>query len=151
VIVRAIRSVDVHAELEPPRLLRGDGKRPDGATLDPWNRGQYLVWDFTCPDTLAPSHLNQSSLAAGSAAVKAETNKRMKYTELADSGDYIFAPIAVETLGAWGPSALAICAEIGGRIAARTGDPRATSFLRQRMDIAVQKGNAAAVVGTLPR
>jgi hypothetical protein len=75
----------------------------------------------------------------------------MKYTELADSGDYIFAPIAVENLGAWGPSALAIFAEIGGRIAARTGDPRATSFLRQRMDIAVQKGNAAAVVGTLPR
>ena len=26
VIVRAVRSVEVHAELEPPRLLRGDGK-----------------------------------------------------------------------------------------------------------------------------
>jgi hypothetical protein len=90
-------------------------------------------------------------LAAGSAAVKAEVNKKTKYIELADSGDYIFTPIAVETLGAWGPSALAICAEIGGRIAVRTGDPRATSYLRQRMDIAVQKGNAAAVVGTLPR
>ena len=151
VLVRAIRSIDVHAELEPPRLLRSDGKRPDGATLDPWNRGQYLVWDFTCPDTLAPSHLNQSSLAAGSAAVKAEANKRQKYVELANSGDYIFTPIAVETLGAWGPSALAICAEIGGRIAARTGDPRATSFLRQRMDIAVQRGNSAAVVGTFQR
>ena len=150
VLVRAIRSIDVHAELEPPRLLRGDGKRPDGATLDPWNRGQYLVWDFTCPDTLAPSHLNQSSTAAGLAAVKAESNKRTKYTEFEQSGDYIFAPIAIETLGAWGPSALEICAEIGGRIAARTGDPRSTSFLRQRMDIAVQRGNAAAVVGTLP-
>ena len=90
-------------------------------------------------------------MAAGSAAVKAEANKRQKYVELANSGDYIFTPIAVETLGAWGPSALAICAEIGGRIAARTGDPRATSFLRQRMDIAVQRGNAAAVVGTFPR
>ena len=76
VIVRAIRSVDVHAELEPSRLLRGDGKRPDGATLDPWHAGKYFVWDFTCPDTLAPSHLNQSSLAAGSAAVEAETKKR---------------------------------------------------------------------------
>ena len=39
VLVRAIRSIDVHAELEPPRLLRSDGKRLDGATLDPWNRG----------------------------------------------------------------------------------------------------------------
>ena len=132
-------------------LLRTDGKRPDGATLDPWNRGEYLVWDFTSLDTLAPSHLNQSTLAAGSAAVKAEANKRLKYLELANSGDYIFPPIAVDTLGAWGPSALAFCAEICRRIAARTGDTRATSFLRQRMDIAVQRGNAFAVVGTFPR
>ena len=80
VIVRAIRSVDVHAELEPPRFLRDDFKRPDGATLDPWKRGKYLVWDFTCPDTLAPSHLNRSSTAAGSAAVLAEENKRVKYS-----------------------------------------------------------------------
>jgi len=36
VIIRAVRSVESHAELEPTRLLRGDGKRPDGATLDPW-------------------------------------------------------------------------------------------------------------------
>ena len=40
VIVRAIRSVEVHAELEPSRLLRGDGKRPDGANLDPWHTGR---------------------------------------------------------------------------------------------------------------
>ena len=49
VIVRAIRSVEIHAELETSRLLRGDGKSPDGATLDPWHTGRYLVWDFTCP------------------------------------------------------------------------------------------------------
>ena len=153
VILRAIRSVGVHAELEPPRLLRGDGKRPDGASLDPWHSGisgQYLVWDFTCPDTLAPSHLNQSSLAAGSAASRAEANKNTKYSELAANGDYIFAPIAIETLGAWGPSAQSLCSEIGGRIASQSGDLRALSFLRQRLSIAVQRGNAAAVVGTFP-
>ena len=57
VILRSIRSVNTHAELEPPRLLRLDGKRPDGATLDPWHSGYYLVWDFTCPDTLDPRTL----------------------------------------------------------------------------------------------
>ena len=40
VVVRAIRSIGVLAGLEPARLLRGEGKRPDGATLDHWNRGQ---------------------------------------------------------------------------------------------------------------
>ena len=122
VIVRAVRSAEVHAELEPSRLLRGDGKRPDGATLDPWHSGRYLVWDFTCP---------------------------LKYAELTSSGDFIFAPIAIETLGTWGPSALALCAEIGDRVANLTGDIRAPSFLKQRLALAVQRGNAA-VVGTHP-
>ena len=150
VIVRAIRSTEVHAELEPCRLLRDDNKRPDGATLDPWSRGKYLVWDFTCPDTLAPSHLLRSSTAAGSAAEAAEAKKRTKYNELARSGDFTLAPVAVETLGAWGPSALELCRDIGSRIAKCSGDTRSTEFLRQRLGIAVQKGNAAAVLGTLP-
>jgi len=150
VIIRAIRAAEIHAELEPPRLSIGDKKRPDGATLDPWSSGKYLVWDFTCPDTLAPSHLGSSSLAAGSAATSAEARKNLKYSKLASSGDMIFTPIAIETLGVWGPSAIAICAEIGGRLASLTGDLRAPSFLRQRLALAVQRGNAAAVVGTHP-
>jgi hypothetical protein len=149
VIVRAIRSTDVHAELEPSRLLRDDLKRPDGATLDPWARGKYLVWDFTCPDTLAPSHLNRSATASGSAAVMAEVKKRTKYGELANSGNYDFVPVAVETLGSWGPAAEQITAEIGGRIARLTGDLRSTAFLRQRISVAIQKGNAAAIQGTI--
>src|SRR5206468_299886 len=151
VILRAIRALKVHAELEPPRLLRSDGKRPDGVTLDPWHSGRYLVWDFTCPDTLAPSHVRNSSQVAGSAAEAAEARKQTKYSDLVVSGDFTFAPIAVETLGAWGPSALSICAEIGGRTAALTGDARSFAFLRQRLGIAVQKDNAAAVVGTVPQ
>lgn len=150
VIIRAIRSIEVHAELEPSRLLRGDGKRPDGATLDPWHRGKYLVWDFTCPDTLAPSHFGLSSQAAGLVASNAESKKVAKYAELAASDNYMFCPIAIETLGSWGPSAVEICAEIGARISAHSGDSRSTAFLRQRLALAVQRGNAAAIGGTSP-
>jgi hypothetical protein len=78
-------------------------------------------------------------------------NKQTKYSELVKSGDYDFAPVAIETLGAWGPSAIELCADIGGRIASLTGDRRSVAFLRQRMDIAVQRGNAAAVLGTFPQ
>ena len=119
----------------------------------PWTPGARepnLVWDFTCPDTLAPSHQNLSSQAAGSVAEQAENRKNSKYAELVASGDLIFAPIAIETLGVWGPSALEICADIGGRIASRTGDSRAFAFLMQRLGIAVQRGNADAVIGTIP-
>src|SRR4029077_1899075 len=109
VILRAVRSANIHAELEPLRLLRGDGKRPDRATLDPWSGGRYLVWDFTCPDTLAPSHVTQSSSLASSIAQDAEQRKCTKYRELA-SGDYIFTP--VDTLGSWGPAASSFCYEL---------------------------------------
>lgn len=105
VILRAVRSLNIHAELEPPRLLRGDGKRPDGATVDPWSGGRYLVWDFTCPDTVAPSHLTQSAREAGSAAAGAENRKVSKYRSIMASGDYVFTPVAIETFGAWGPAA----------------------------------------------
>jgi len=80
----------------------------------------------------------------------AEGKKRAKYGELTRSGDYLFVPIAVETLGAWGPAALEICDEIGGRIRRCTGEVRSTAFLKQRMAVAIQKGNAASVLGTLP-
>ena len=148
VIARAFRSLKIPVELEPVRLLRGDGKRPDGATLIPFSQGKCLVWDFTCPDTLAPSHLSQSSIASGSAASGAESRKRVKYAELARS--HTFVPVAVETLGAWGEGAIDLTADLGRRLSIVTGDPRSTSFLRQRLDIAIQRGNSLAVRGTVP-
>jgi hypothetical protein len=148
ILVRAIRAINIHAELEPNKLLRNDGKRPDGATLDPWRNGRYLVWDFTSPDTLAPSHIKQTSLAAGTAALEAERNKHTKYQEIVSSNRFIFAPIAIETLGAWGPSAQEILKELGSRIAKHTGDARSFTFLKQRLDIAIQRGNAASIAGT---
>ena len=148
IIARAFRSAEVPADLEPQGLLRGDGKRPDGATLIPWSRGKHAVWDFTCPDTLAPSHLAKTSLAVGSAAQAAEANKRVKYAGLGSG--YTFYPVAIETLGAWGKEAQGLVSELGGRLAALTGEPRSLTFLRQRLGIAMMRGNAAAIRGTLP-
>ena len=148
VLIRAIRAADVQAELEPQFLLRAGEQRPDGATLDPWHQGRYLTWDFTCPDTLAASYVAQSAASVGSAAGRAEQNKRTKYAELVSSN--LFTPIAIESLGTWGASAEEICRDIGARLAAITGDPRSHLFLKQRLALAVQRGNAASISGTLP-
>jgi len=32
--------------------------RPVGLSLSPWSHGWCPVWDFTCRDTLTPSHLD---------------------------------------------------------------------------------------------
>ena len=86
-------------------------------------------------------------MAAGSVAEAAEFRKLLKYASLIPAFD--FAPVAIETLGAWGPGAVALAKDLGGRITSISGDPRATFFFRQRLDVAVQRGNAAAVRGTV--
>jgi len=43
-----------------------------------------------------------------------------------------------------------LISELGRRIALVTGEPRTASFLRQRIDVAMQRGNAAAILGTIP-
>ena len=93
-------AADTHTELEPSRFLRNDNKRPDGAMLTPGpERG---TWDFTRPDTLAPSHLPRSSTAQGR---QLSWQRARKKPSTSNSQSW-------ETLGARGPSALDITAEI---------------------------------------
>lgn len=146
-IKRALTSAEVPSRLEPVSLTRSDGKRPDGLTLMPWSNGRCLVWDFTCPDTLAPSHLARAVAGPSVVANDAEDRKHAKYACL--SPQYIFTPVAVETLGALGDEATAFLRDVGRRIAAVTAEPRSTQFLLQRLSIAIQRGNAACVLGTI--
>jgi hypothetical protein len=59
-------------------------------------------------------------------------------------------PLAFETLGAWGAEAVGFVAELGRKMAAVTGDLRETAFLRQRVSVAIQRGNAIACRGSIP-
>ena len=62
---------------------------------------------------------------------------------------HAFVPLAFETLGAWGVQCQRFVSELGRLITLITGDTRETSYLRQRLSIAVQRGNAIACRGTL--
>ena len=148
ILQRALGSAQVAAVTEPPGLTRDDGRRPDGLTLFPWSQGRCLVWDYTCRDTLAPSNTNLTSQGAGKAASKAEKDKMTHYLDLCTT--YIVTPVAMETLGSWGPSGLKFVKEVGKKISDSTGEKRSTSFLFQAISIAVQRGNAASIRGTVP-
>ena len=102
---------------------------------------------MTSLDTLAASHLAESAVRAGSAAAKAEVAKTSKYAQIAVT--YAFVPLAFESLGAWGVQCQQFVSELGRRITTATGDARETSYLRQRLSIAVQRGNAIACRGTM--
>ncbi len=57
-------------------------ERPDGATLAPWKSGCLLVWDATCPDTLAPSYTLFFTQEPRKVAVNAEERKIEIYRDL---------------------------------------------------------------------
>jgi len=98
----------------------------DGVTLVPWKRGRCLAWDATCPDTYAQSAIHESSVQAGSAAVKAELNKSRKYVDIIAGVDFI--PFAIETLGVWGLQALELVSQIGRRLTSTTHEPRSMNL-----------------------
>ncbi|CAH2229093.1 jg2538 [Pararge aegeria aegeria] len=134
--------------LEPIGLARSDCKRPDGMTLIPWRLGRSLLWDATCVDTLAALHIQATSSMVGAAASNAEQAKRRKYENLDSS--FIFVPFGVETLGPWGQEARALFKELSKRVI-ESGDPRAGSYLGHRISLAIRRGNAASILGTVPR
>ena len=139
IIQRALTSAKVPSRLEPTGLYRSDGKRPDGCSILPWKSGKVLVWDATCPDTYAPSHVSAAAREAGAVAAQAEHLKIAKYCHLESS--HHFVPFAVETSGVLGQAALDLVDDIGRRLHRMTGEPRSKEY----------GGNAAAVLGTAGR
>ena len=111
-------------------------------------RGRSLTWDVTVTDTLAPSHVTNSAQTAGSAAAKAEASKTAMYTRLAQT--HQFVPLAFETRGAWGPRCLEFINDLGRRITGVTGEKLETAYLKQRISIAIQRGNAISCRLTFP-
>ena len=143
-IYRALNRAKVPSVKEPTGLTRLDGKRPDGLTLIPWRSGRCLTWDVTIADTF--TYIQKTSLAQGGAADIAAARKIEKYTDLART--YEFCPIAMETLGPINEIGLSFLYDLGRRLVETTGDTRETTFLLQRISIAIQRCNAVSFRGS---
>ena len=90
------------------------------------------------------SHLMGAAFEPGSAAGEAEMRKRLKYERLGDA--YIFEPVAIKTTGVYGPSTTVILKLIGRRLVELTGEPRESVWLKQRLALAVLRGNASSIL-----
>ena len=146
IVKRTLESIKIPCHLEPSGLFRSDRKRPDGASIVPWKGGKVLIWDATCPDTLAPSHLRLAVREGGAVTDDAKFRKTQKYSNLVSS--HYFVPLAVESFGVFGKEAQSFLKELGQRVKLSSGDPMAHRYLMQRISVAVQKGNTAAVLGS---
>ena len=117
-------------------------------TLTTWKQGKCLIWDATVADTLCQSYVYQSSKNPGAAAEIRENEKNKKYQDLAK--DYFFVPIGIETYGSWGTEGLKLIKTIGQKLKEATGERQSTFFLTQNISMAIQRGNASCVLGTVP-
>jgi len=80
--------------------------------------------------TCAPTHLHASAVSVQAAVSAAEARKALKYADLTRRCD--FRPFAVETFGAFGPSALELIDALVGRIQAQKGEVGIRSRLYRR-------------------
>ena len=94
---------------------------------------------------LTPCRTGQATTEAGCVAANAEERKSGKYSYL--SPTYLFQPVAIESSGALGPTTYIFLRELGKLVFQESGEANSTSHLLQRLSIAVQRGNAVAVMG----
>ena len=100
-------------------------------------------------DTFVETNLNSSVVSPGYATRKAEESKRRKYSAL--EARFRFEPIAVETTGVYSVTTTSVISELGRRITEVTGEPRKTFWLRQKMGLAIQRGNAFSILTAAAR
>ena len=92
----------------------------------------------------AESYVTGSAREAGAAAELAASRKEEKYANI--DSQYLFAPIAVETLGPLNTSACQLFGNLGRKISLSPGDDREGAFLFQRVSVLVQRFNNAVLL-----
>ena len=80
-------------------------------------------------DTLKPSSIQSAATEAGAVAAAAEALKEVKYAGL--SSEYIFTPLAFETLGPMGPKTQQFMDILRKTIKDLTGETREFHFFLQ--------------------
>ena len=88
---------------------------------------------------MAASYVGISSSCAASAAEAAAKRKEEKYIDICRT--HHFFPIAFETFGPINQVGLEFISALGQRLTRITDDPRESSFLFQRLSVAVQRFN----------
>ena len=66
------------------------------------------------------------------------------------ANDSWFVPVGAESFGSWGPEGHKLVKEIGGKVMEETGEKQSSFYIFQSISMAIQRGNASCILGTLP-
>ena len=148
IIKRSLDATSLYSILEPVDLDWGDGRRPDGVTTFSFKGGKVFVLDAACTDSFSASNLFSTILNPGSASSSVDDLKRRKYSLLIN---FEFIPLAVESSRIIGSTGCSILTDVDRRISRSTNDPRHTSYIFQKISVAIIRSNALAMTSSLRR
>ena len=109
--------------------------------LVPWRVDKFLVWDATCKDTFAPSYI---SYAAREACLVAKQGAQVSPSGCLPH----LCPSGSGDLWCLWQGSSCFNKDFGHRLEQSTGEAKSGLYLLQRMSVAVQRGNTAAVLGS---
>ena len=144
-----LHSTAAAAALAPAKegrfLLPGEGGRPADVLIPGWASGKDAAIDVTVINPLQDSVVSEAAVVPGHALSVAHQRKLDKSWEACHRQGIVFLPLAVESLGAWHPSAIAEVKKLGSALARHTGEEEGTTTSRlfQRLSICLMRGNAA--------
>ena len=126
-------------------LLPGEGGRPADVLIPGWAGGKDAAIDVTVINPLQDSVVDEAAATPGHALSVAHQRKLDKSWEACHHQGIVFLPLAVESLGAWHPSAISEVKKMGSALARHTGEEEATTISRlfQKLSICLMRGNAA--------
>ena len=131
--------------LEPGGVHSRDGRLPDGLTHRAWERNKPLAWNVTVLDTYALGYRGLALQGVGMIIHQREMHTRRFYSHLIQ--DHIFlSAFGLESSGVWGKDALKLTKALGRKLFEATAERRSTAFLRQRIALELQRGNAKMVL-----
>eukprot|EP00731_Ephydatia_muelleri_P030133 Em0021g656a len=98
------------------------------------------------PSRLEPTGLDRADASEVCAAAnQAEQTKIKKCSYITSHAYHSFTPVAT---GVCGPRSMSFLSDLGHRIANTTSDKSSLAYLMQRFSVAIQRGNAASILGT---
>jgi hypothetical protein len=106
--------------------------------------GRLVVADVVIAHPSAASYVVAASRAAGEAAKIAERRKRSAFAAIGEGAGYDFVPLAAESYGRLGATALAFLNDLGTMAASRNGRLSKSAFVAcalQELSCALCKGN----------
>jgi len=101
----------------------------------------------TVVSPLAVSYVDRAATDAGTVANMTASRKTEKYSSL--SSAYMFEPIAVENLATFSSSTLDFLVQLGRRISSQSGDVRESSYLLQRISVAIRRSGSVPLHDSL--